>query len=61
MCSSRSEPRGLVRELPPLHAAVDGLYGMRLLIVNGYADLELMIAAWCQHQRPTLDHRAGRV
>ncbi len=30
-----------LRELPPLHAVLDGLDGMRLLIVDGYADLDL--------------------
>ena len=29
-----------LRELPPLHAVLDGLDGMRLLIVDGYADLD---------------------
>jgi deoxyribonuclease V len=29
-----------LRELPPLHAALDGLAGMTLLIVDGYADLD---------------------
>ena len=29
-----------LRELPPLHAVLDGLDGMNLLIVNGYADLD---------------------
>lgn len=28
------------RELPPLHAVLDGLAGIRLLIVGGYADLD---------------------
>ena len=28
-----------LRELPPLHAVLDGLDGMTLLIVDGYADL----------------------
>ena len=29
-----------LRELPPLHAVLDGLDGMTLLIVDGYADLD---------------------
>jgi deoxyribonuclease V len=29
-----------LRELPPLHAALDGLTGMALLVVDGYADLD---------------------
>jgi len=29
-----------LRELPPLHAVLDGLDGMNLLIVDGYADLD---------------------
>jgi deoxyribonuclease V len=29
-----------LRELPPLHAVLDGLAGMTLLIVDGYADLD---------------------
>ena len=29
-----------LRELPPLHAVLDGLDGRRLLIVDGYADLD---------------------
>jgi deoxyribonuclease V len=29
-----------LRELPPLHAALDGLAGMALLVVDGYADLD---------------------
>ncbi len=29
-----------LRELPPLHAVLDGLEEMRLLIVDGYADLD---------------------
>ena len=29
-----------LRELPPLRAALDGLPGMALLVVNGYADLD---------------------
>ncbi len=29
-----------LRELPPLHAVLDSLDGMRLLIVHGYADLD---------------------
>jgi deoxyribonuclease V len=29
-----------LRELPPLHAVLDGLDGMRLLIVDGYTDLD---------------------
>ncbi len=29
-----------LRELPPLHAVLDGLEGLRLLIVDGYADLD---------------------
>ena len=29
-----------LRELPPLHAVLDGLDGMSLLIVDGYADLD---------------------
>ena len=29
-----------LRELPPLHAALDGLPGMTLLVVDGYADLD---------------------
>jgi deoxyribonuclease V len=28
------------RELPPLHAALDGLTGMTLLVVDGYVDLD---------------------
>jgi deoxyribonuclease V len=28
------------RELPPLHAALDGLANMNLLIIDGYADLD---------------------
>jgi deoxyribonuclease V len=28
------------RELPPLHAVLDGLAGMALLVVDGYADLD---------------------
>jgi deoxyinosine 3'endonuclease (endonuclease V) len=29
-----------LRELPPLHAVLDGLTGMTLLVVDGYADLD---------------------
>jgi deoxyribonuclease V len=29
-----------LRELPPLHAVLDGLERMRLLVVDGYADLD---------------------
>jgi deoxyribonuclease V len=29
-----------LRELPPLHAVLDSLEGMRLLVVDGYADLD---------------------
>ena len=29
-----------LREMPPLHAVLDGLDGIRLLIVDGYADLD---------------------
>ena len=29
-----------LRELPPLHAALDGLAGIALLVVDGYADLD---------------------
>jgi deoxyribonuclease V len=29
-----------LRELPPLHAVLDGLAGMTLLVVDGYADLD---------------------
>jgi deoxyribonuclease V len=29
-----------LRELPPLHAVLDGLRGMALLVVDGYADLD---------------------
>jgi deoxyribonuclease V len=29
-----------LRELPPLRAVLDGLIGMRLLVVDGYADLD---------------------
>jgi deoxyinosine 3'endonuclease (endonuclease V) len=29
-----------LRELPPLRAALDGLTGMALLVVDGYADLD---------------------
>ncbi|HEY6278558.1 MAG TPA: endonuclease V [Streptosporangiaceae bacterium] len=29
-----------LRELPPLHAVLDGLEGLRLLIIDGYADLD---------------------
>jgi deoxyribonuclease V len=29
-----------LRELPPLHAALDGLAGMALLVVDGYVDLD---------------------
>jgi deoxyribonuclease V len=29
-----------LRELPPLHAALDDLAGMALLVVDGYADLD---------------------
>ncbi len=29
-----------LRELPPLHAVLDGLAGLRLLIIDGYADLD---------------------
>jgi len=29
-----------LRELPPLHAVLDGLDGVRLLIVDGYVDLD---------------------
>jgi deoxyribonuclease V len=29
-----------LRELPPLHAVLNGLDGVRLLIVDGYADLD---------------------
>ena len=29
-----------LRELPPLHAVLDGLDGMSLLIVDGYADVD---------------------
>ena len=32
--------RFYLRELPPLHAALDGLTGMALLVVDGYADLD---------------------
>jgi deoxyribonuclease V len=32
--------RFYLRELPPLHAVLDGLNGIRLLIVDGYADLD---------------------
>ena len=32
--------RFYLRELPPLHAVLDGLNGVRLLIVDGYADLD---------------------
>jgi deoxyribonuclease V len=28
------------RELPPLHAVLDGLTGMTLLVIDGYADLD---------------------
>jgi hypothetical protein len=28
------------RELPPLHAVLDGIGGLRLLVVDGYADLD---------------------
>jgi deoxyribonuclease V len=29
-----------LRELPPLHAVLDGLSGLGLLVVDGYADLD---------------------
>jgi deoxyribonuclease V len=29
-----------LRELPPLHAVLDGLAGMAVLVVDGYADLD---------------------
>ena len=29
-----------LRELPPLHAVLDGLAGMTLLVIDGYADLD---------------------
>jgi deoxyribonuclease V len=29
-----------LRELPPLRAALDGLSGLRLLVIDGYADLD---------------------
>ncbi len=29
-----------LRELPPLHAALDGLSGMAMLVLDGYADLD---------------------
>jgi len=29
-----------LRELPPLHTVLDGLHGMALLVVDGYADLD---------------------
>ena len=29
-----------LRELPPLHAALDGLPGLGLLVIDGYADLD---------------------
>jgi len=29
-----------LRELPPLRAALDGLPGLRLLVIDGYADLD---------------------
>ena len=29
-----------LRELPPLRAALDGLAGLRLLVIDGYADLD---------------------
>jgi deoxyribonuclease V len=32
--------RFYLRELPPLHAVLDGLAGMALLVVDGYADLD---------------------
>ena len=32
--------RFYLRELPPLHAVLDGLAGMRLLVIDGYADLD---------------------
>ena len=40
----RSQPyqpgRFYLRELPPLHAVLDGLTGMTLLVIDGYADLD---------------------
>jgi deoxyribonuclease V len=29
-----------VRELPPLRAVLDGVRGLRLLVIDGYADLD---------------------
>ena len=35
-----------LRELPPLHVVLDGVQHMRLLVVDGYADLDPAGPAW---------------
>jgi hypothetical protein len=47
-----------LRELPPLHAVLDRLQGLRLLIIDGYADLDPQAGpAWAPTPMPV--RRAG--
>jgi hypothetical protein len=49
-----------LRELPPLHTVLDGLDGMSLLIVDGYADLDPAAGpAWARMPAPSLGCRSS--